>query len=573
MAELRPGSFERVRELCRKLKPIVGPKMDQLFQAYCAEDVEGKKQVEAYLQVLEGKYLAAQLDDVSTNLVPPPQEQAAGDYVLGTVQYAGRPLYEFGLREDEWIQHVGIFGRTGAGKTNLGFQIFRQLLAHGKPVLVFDWKRNYRDLLVFPEFQDVEVYTVGRDVAPFRFNPLIPPRGINPKTWLKKLIEVVAHAYCLGNGVLYLLQECVDAVYEECGVYSGRVARWPTFRDVLIKAREREARGREAGWLSSTLRALSSLCFGQMDGLLNTGTNQGLEHLLSKSAILEVDTLSHSDKVFLIQSILLWIHHHRMTEGQRESFKHAIMIEECHHVLSNERRSLIGGQSVMDITFREIREYGESLIILDQHPSKISLSALGNTYCTVCLNLKHAKDVNAMAQSMLLEAGEHDILGSLDVGQAVVKLQGRAVRPFLIIIPEFDIEKGMFADTMVRERMRGIVSMYAAVRDMPASTERGPVDLSSYDQDQSVDRPALAFLSDVQAHPESGVAARYKRLELSVRQGQKLKDKLVEQELIQEHEKRTLIGRLRVIRLTDRGQLLLSEHRQDTDRADSGPNT
>ena len=50
----------------------------------------------------------------------------------------------------------------------------RQLLEHGKPVLVFDWKRNYRDLLTLPGFQDVEIYTVGRDVAPFYYNPLIP---------------------------------------------------------------------------------------------------------------------------------------------------------------------------------------------------------------------------------------------------------------------------------------------------------------------------------------------------------------------------------------------------------------
>jgi len=45
-----------------------------------------------------------------------------------------------------------------------------------------------------------------------------------------------------------------------------------------------------------------------------------------------------------------------------------VIIEEAHHLLSDERRSLVGGQSVMEITFREIREFGESLILLDQHP-------------------------------------------------------------------------------------------------------------------------------------------------------------------------------------------------------------
>src|SRR5690606_2217556 len=128
----------------------------------------------------------------------------SGGYKLGTVMYGEKPLSTFGLREHEWIQHVGVFGRSGAGKTNLGFEIFRQLLKHNKPVLVFDWKRNYRDLIALPGFEDVEVYTVGRNIAPFHFNPLIPPPGTDLKTWLKQLIEVVAHAYMLGNGVLFL---------------------------------------------------------------------------------------------------------------------------------------------------------------------------------------------------------------------------------------------------------------------------------------------------------------------------------------------------------------------------------
>jgi hypothetical protein len=93
-------------------------------------------------------------------------------------------------------------------------------------------------------------------------------------------------------------------------------------------------------------------------------------------AILELDALTQQDKIFFVEALLLWIHHRRMIEKQRETFKHAILIEEAHHIFSDERRSLVGGQSVMDIIFREIREFGESLILLDQHPSKISLYAL-----------------------------------------------------------------------------------------------------------------------------------------------------------------------------------------------------
>jgi DNA-binding MarR family transcriptional regulator len=59
-------------------------------------------------------------------------------------------------------------------------------------------------------------------------------------------------------------------------------------------------------------------------------------------------------------------------------------------------------------------------------------------------------------------------------------------------------------------------------------------------------------------HPDSGVAARYKRLGLSVRQGQKLKARLASAGLIGEQEEATKTGRIRRIRLTDKGRRLLA---------------
>jgi hypothetical protein len=404
----------------------------------------------------------------------------------------------------------------------------------------------------------VEVYTVGRNIAPFSFNPLIPPQCTDPKTWLKKLNEVMAHSYCLGNGCLYLLQQAVDAVYEEAGVYGGTVEKWPTFKDVLLKARNMDTRGRESGWLSSTLRALSTLCFGDMERLVNSSNNNTIDHILDKNVILELDALTQSDKTFFIQSALLYLHQKRMTEEIREDFKHAIIIEEAHHILSDERRSLVGGQSVMDIIFREIREFGESLILLDQHPSKISLYALGNTYTTICMNLKHKTDINAMGQCLLLDK-ERDILGMLEVGQAVVKLQGRIPRPFQIAIPEFIIEKGKITDNFVKAHMQDIAPAF------PEEDFRLPSHANIAESEKSAPGPEnetlknfeISFLNDVQEHPDSGIAARYKRLGLSVRQGQKMKAKLLERGLIEEDEEITKTGRLKAINLTKKGEALL----------------
>lgn len=60
-------------------------------------------------------------------------------------------------------------------------------------------------------------------------------------------------------------------------------------------------------------------------------------------------------------------------------------------------------------------------------------------------------------------------------------------------------------------------------------------------------------------HPESGIAERYMRLGISVRQGQKLKFRLLEASLVEDHEELTRTGRIRKIRLMEKGQRFLSK--------------
>src|SRR5690606_12067885 len=137
----------RVRDLCRKLKPLIGDHAQRIWQAYLAENDSGKIQVHEYLELLAARHFHEALDADRANLLPPTERVASGEYKLGMMMYNDHPLCEFGLRESEWIQHVGVFGRSGDGKTNAGLLLVHRLLEHNKPVLVLDWKRTYRALL------------------------------------------------------------------------------------------------------------------------------------------------------------------------------------------------------------------------------------------------------------------------------------------------------------------------------------------------------------------------------------------------------------------------------------------
>ena len=119
--------------------------------------------IERMLRVMLAQRLAETFESEQVLLKPPPRELAAGQYPVGMIHYGKDGFYPFGLREDEFIQHIGIFGRSGSGKTNLAYLLLQGLTKAGKPFLVFDWKRNYRDLISSPVFGDLVIFTVGRE--------------------------------------------------------------------------------------------------------------------------------------------------------------------------------------------------------------------------------------------------------------------------------------------------------------------------------------------------------------------------------------------------------------------------
>ncbi len=534
-----------VRELCRKLKPILGARADQYWLAWLVEDSDGKRELETALQLMAADAFGHDVERLDVHLSAPGPAMAGGPYPIGDVVYADRPLHPFGLREDEWLQHVAVFGRSGAGKTNTLFKILGELLDKGKPFLIFDWKRNYRDLLAVCT-EDIRVYTVGRPIVPLAFNPLIPPEGTEPQVWLKKLNEIIAHSYYLGEGVMFLLQEAIHAIYQQFGIYRGRVKRYPTFNDVYQWLVEHPVKGRQALWMDSALRGIKSICFGHMGQVVNTPNPSPLGDLLEQNVILELDGLSNADKTLITESMLLWIHHYRMRQPERETFKHVIVIEEAHHILA--KQSGVSAEPITETILREIRELGESLVFVDQAPSAFSPVAIGNSYTTICMNLKHRSDVSAMASAMLLDEDERDILGELPIGAAVVKLQGRWTRPFLIQIPHQKIPKGEVSDSSLVQLMQ----RHMDIVPNPAPEVGAPP--------PEVSDGELALLRDVCEHPYSGVVERYKRLALSRRKGNERKEACLVKELVRPVDIPTRSGKLVLLELTAMGRAALRQH-------------
>ncbi len=548
---------DEVESLFRKLKPVLGKEIDSLWLAYNTQtDSRSRAEILGILWSLASKYLDETYDK-KILLSLPEEEVIGGEYKLGKVVYGDQEYYPFGLRENEWLRHIGIFGTTGSGKTNCSFILLWNLLKNKKPFLIFDWKRNYRDLLAFDEFRDMKIYTIGREVSPLFFNPLIPPENTNPQSWLKKLIEVLMHSYFLGEGVAFLLQNAIDQAYSDFGVYSESPEEYPTFKDVLSILEKMQVKGRKALWMDSTLRTLGVLCFGEFSKLLNVRKPYPIGDLLKENVILELDALTNSDKTFFIEALLLWIHHYRLPEKNREVFKHALVIEEAHHILLRKKQEMTGTEAITDIILREIRELGESIILIDQHPSLISMPALGNTYTTICFGLKHKADMFTISESLLLDREQVDFLGQLETGLAITKLQGRYFKPFLVKFPLFPIKKGTVEDKEIKMKMGGCSEESEVVR---AEKEinglirsiKGLVNKEK--KEEILTGNERKFLIDIAKNPISGVVARYTRLGINRYQGNRIQKALLDKNLIYWKPVSTMKGRLKVLVLTDKGK-------------------
>jgi rhodanese-related sulfurtransferase len=374
---------------------------------------------------------------------------------------------------------------------------------------------------------------------------------------------------------MYVLAKAIDTVYKEFDVYQGS-GTWPTFRNVLRYLESYESKGRETQWLASALRAVATLCFGEMDRILNTG-HYPIDRLLEQNVILELDALTDSAKIFLTEALLLWIHHHRMAEGKREEWKHTTIIEEAHHILSRKLQMISGTETITDIILREIREFGESLIIVDQNPSLLSIPAVGNTYATICMNLKAGNDVNVMRSVLNLSFQDKDFLSKLEVGQAIVKLQGRWPDPFLVHIPKVNIAKGRVTDEDIRNHMTRFYDELGRSRLETEFAEESGLKTPAIKGEEKkrkterrtetkTNKPKIltelngeekGLLADIFETEISQVVERYARLGLNKYQGNKAQQALLERDLIKavklpSFEKRGYWGK--TFELTEKGR-------------------
>ena len=425
---------EKLKQAVQELEPVLGSQAKALWYKYLAASTTERK--EGWRRKIK-MVAEATLDRYSDKpiLPPPSPESTKGELHLGKVIYPERPYSDFGLNRRELTKHVLITGMTGTGKTTAALQLLKQLDYKGVPFLVFDWQREYKKLR--KSIGQVKILKTGMDSG-FRFNPLKPPKGTPILEWLPKLVDVINHAFLGGYGTEYILRDVLLKAYKHTKTLEGS-GEYPTFNLVRQYLKKNLLKGRQEWWNQTAIRILENRTYaGGLGPTLKNETNTNLKPLLKQKSIIEPDRLSENDKTFLAEALLLWIYEYRKNQGETKRLRHAIIIEEAHNLLSKAKERRAGTETIMEATLRMIRKFGESVVAIDQEPSKLSDSIKANTNTKICFTLGNGKDIRDTVQSMELSLEQRKYLDVLQVGQAIMKVKGRIEKPILVRFPKHE---------------------------------------------------------------------------------------------------------------------------------------
>jgi len=570
-----------VEDICNKLRPVFGKKIDEIyFQYTVADSREERDEIVHILNALYQKNLNKLLDK-GVLLEPPREELIDGTYNLATVSYAQKKLFPFKLREQDWPRHMCVTGMSGSGKTNFAFNVIKALNNQNKNFLVFDWKKSFRPMVI--SNAETMLFTIGDERVSnlFKTNINQPPKGVAPKEWINVLCDLLTESFSVSFGVHKVLLETLDEAFKEWGIYNGS-ENYPTWNHLKWRLEEKleKINGREAGWLESALRIATVLTFGEFGKSVNyKGENSfTVEELLDKKVIFELNSLGNIEKKFFCEFVLTYIYKLKKARQNHTNgkFDHAIIVDEAHNIFLKKPTNF-SNESVTDIIYREMREYGTSLICLDQHISKISDTVKGNSACHIAFQQQLPQDIQDVSDIMQLRDQRH-YFSSLPVGSAIVKLSERYNAPFLIEVPYAETRNYNVTDEDIKGRMQAMImgKDYDEDNDPEfntaiTETESAPTTMNKSVRVQTVETPEIVEAEPIVEQPEFTEVQNtlYNFVKGYLEQGVELEDieKILEQSKTQGNYTSTDI--ITVINEVFKNQLVVTFKKENDSKNDS----
>jgi len=376
------------------------------------------------------------------------------------VRSGGRLNVEVHVDKNQLNKHTFVTGVTGSGKTST---CLRLLDSADLPFLVIEpAKTEYR--ILTQTKNDILIFTLGDDsIAPFRLNPFEFFKGENISARVDMIKATLEAAFDMDAAIPQLIEAALYQCYELYGwdvssttndqfrdPFSDGVFAFPTLQD-LIKQVEVVAEQQGFGerlqkdYIGSMKARLQSLLIGAKGSMLNTPRSIDFMQLVERNVILELEEIKNGGEKSLIMGFVLINlneaikQKYKEYKKQQKEFKHITLIEEAHRLLSKHSPGDNPNKKLAVETFAdmlaEVRKYGESLVIVDQIPDKLTPEVLKNTNMKIVHKLFASDDKNAIGNTMALNDEQKQFLSNLETGQAIISSQDFA-KPLRVQIQE-----------------------------------------------------------------------------------------------------------------------------------------
>jgi hypothetical protein len=396
----------------------------------------------------------------------------------------------FIIPQQDLTKHGLIVGVTGSGKTNTCFVLLDQIWDGGKgiPFLVIESaKSEYRDLLTNPRFKGLKVFTVGDEtISPLRLNPFEVSTGISVQMHIDYLKSLFSAAFVLYPPMPYVLEQSIQEIYQDRGWDLARNTNYrgtdserlfPTISDLAAKVEvivkrmgydERITMDVKAGLLAR----INQLRLGGGKGLMfNTRKSIDSSILFGSPCILELkQVVSDDEKAFIMGLLLikLYEYYESTPRNNKNRLGHVTLIEEAHRLLRNvstDQSSEVSANpqgraiEVFANILSEIRAYGESILMAEQIPTKLTPDAIKNTNLKLVHRLVAEDDRTLVGNTMNLSESQIRSLSILEAGQSVSFTEGMN-KPVLVTIPLSTTKKSTSKEITSKELHKSMNSFW-----------------------------------------------------------------------------------------------------------------
>lgn len=383
--------------------------------------------------------------------------------LLGNLVKSGSILdIDVNIDKDSINKHIFIAGVTGSGKTTTCQRI---LQSANMPFMVIEpAKTEYRVLA--NEYENLLIFTLNNEtIAPFRLNPFELFKGESITSRVDMIKANIEAAFDMEAAIPQIIETALYRCYENYGwdiatntnykfkdPFADGIFSFPTLSDLVTQT---EVIVKEQGfddrlkndYIGSIKARLQGLLIGAKGFMLNAKRSVDFNDLVEKNVIIELEDVKNgAEKSLIMGFILINLNEaikrkHTEYQNNNKEFKHITLIEEAHRLLSkfsagDNSSKKLGVETFADM-LAEVRKYGESLIIVDQIPNKLTPDVLKNTNTKIVHKLFASDDKEAIGNTMALDKEQKEFLSSLETGRVIVSNQD-FIKPIQVQIKQLE---------------------------------------------------------------------------------------------------------------------------------------